>query len=83
MKVRDQFKIEHIALNLNKQGLYFCSKGWSAIHEADRYLIEIQRTAIITDQTSIISDVPIYLTHTSFVEDFSSIGYLSYRLIIV
>lgn len=70
-------------MSYRKEGIYLCTKSWQNIHEADRYLLNISHESIINDETLTISDQPIFLTHTSLVDDFSSIGKVSYRLIVI
>lgn len=51
-----------------KDKVYLCTKGWNEIHEADKILLKIFKEA---NSDPIICDIPLYLTHTSLVEEMS------------
>lgn len=78
-KLKDQFGIEHIALWLNDK-IYACSAGWYNIHDADKSLLLLYQ---LVNKDAIIHDIPVYLTHTSLVEDMSQIGKVPYRFVIM
>jgi len=79
--IQENFQIQHLALWL-KHKLYFCSSGWNDIHAVDKsllYLYEKVKTK------AVIYDIPVYLTHTSLVDDDEQIyfGLDPYRYIIL
>lgn len=78
-KIKEKFKIQHISLEEKNKGLLMCTKGWMSIHEADRFLLELHRET--TRSEEIITDTPIYLTHTALSQDFGSIGKAPYRYV--
>lgn len=81
--IRDNFKVEHLALSQRGAGLYLCTPAWQSIHEADRFLLDILRETTLRNETAIISDTPVFLTHTSLVDDLQSIGRLPYRSVLL
>jgi len=64
-----------------ENNLWFCTPAWFSLHEADRYLINLSAYAKDDQDDSIFTNI--YLTHTSLVEDYSSIGFIPYRLVVL
>ena len=77
--IRDQFKIEHMALWMNDK-VYLCTKGWESIHEADKTLLYLYK---LVHNDCMIYDMPLFFTHTSLLEDMSQIGKIPYRFVIL
>ena len=83
IKVKDKFKIKHLSLNHKGFGTQICSVSWSQIHQADIYLLDLLRQGLLKCETSVIIDTPVYLTHTSLSNDFSTIGRAPYRFVLL
>ena len=77
--IQTEFQIDHLALWLENK-LYYCSVGWNDIHSIDKCLLYLYKR--VKDK-AIIYDVPVYLTHTSLVEDPETVGIDPYRYIIL
>lgn len=77
--IQKEFNIDHLALWLENK-LYYCSSGWNDIHAVDKCLLYLYKRV---KNKAIIYDVPIYLTHTSLVEDPETVGVDPYRYIIL
>ena len=78
-KLKRDFNVGHCALWL-KNRLYLSSQGWFDLHEADKTLLYLYMQV---HNDSIITDIPVYLTHTALIEDISKIGYIPYRFVIM
>ncbi|CDW82119.1 UNKNOWN [Stylonychia lemnae] len=76
--IQKQFKIEHMALWIDDK-IYSCTQGWNNIHEADLSMLFLYKK-VYSD--SVIFDIPLYLTHTSLLDDMSQIGKIPYRYVI-
>src|SRR5258706_6287717 len=77
--LKEKFKIIHYCLWIGDE-IYLCSREWNKMHEADKVLLFLYKQ---TNADSIITDVPIYLTHTSLVDDMRYVGHMPYRFVIM
>jgi hypothetical protein len=78
-KIKESYGVEHISLWLQDK-IYLCSPAWHSIHEADKVLLNLYRSV---NNDSIINDIPVFLTHTSLVDDINMIGRVPYRYVIM
>ena len=78
-KVQKAFDVGHLALWLEDQ-IYFASASWHEIHEVDKTLLFVYKTL---SKEGLIYDTPVYLTHTTLVEDAPAIGKIPYRYVVL
>ncbi|CAI2368359.1 unnamed protein product [Moneuplotes crassus] len=78
-KFTENFQVEHSALWLEDK-LYCCSSGWSEIHPVDQCLLFLYKKLRNKEQ---LYDFPIFLTHTSLVDEPENVGIDAYRCIII